>query len=206
MGTLGTTVSLLAIGLFAITGVLAGLRKGADIFSLLVFGLVTALGGGTIRDLLLGTPVFWINDLTYVWVATVAALLAFFIYRIITHAYRALLYFDALGVALFTIQAIDKVLGLGYTPTIAIIMGIVTGIGGGLVRDLLTDRPNLLMTKDLYATPILLGGLIYLGLLEFAPEFELSWLVSMAVIFFLRAAAIHWNLSMPGWLTARTEV
>ena len=78
---------------------------------------------------------------------------------------KLLLYLDAVGVALFTIQAIDKVLGLGYAPVIAVIMGIITGIGGGLVRDIMTDRPTLLMTRDLYATPILLGSLVYLVLL-----------------------------------------
>jgi uncharacterized membrane protein YeiH len=190
---LGNWITLIAIGVFAITGVLAGLRKGADIFS-------------TIRDMILNIPVFWVNDLSYIWVAVGAAFLAFFVYRVISRAYRLLLYLDAIGVALFTIQSIDKVLGLGHPPAIAIIMGIITGIGGGLVRDVLTDRPNLLMTKDLYATPILVGSILYLALLIFAPSFSFSWLAAMIVIFGFRAAAIHWDLSMPGWLTAKSEV
>jgi uncharacterized membrane protein YeiH len=204
--TIGNWVTFLAIGVFAVTGVLAGLRKEADLFSLLIFGLVTALGGGTIRDILLNIPVFWVDDLSYIWVAAGAALLAFFVYRLFSRVYRLLLYLDAIGVALFTIEAINKVLDLGHPPLIAIIMGIVTGIGGGLVRDVLTDRPTLLMTKDLYATPILLGSILYLALLIFAPSFSLSWLVAMIVIFGFRAAAIYWNLSMPGWLTAKSEV
>jgi uncharacterized membrane protein YeiH len=203
---IGSWVNLVAIAVFAITGVLAGLRKEADIFSLLIFGLVTALGGGTIRDIILNIPVFWINDLNYIWVAGGASLLAFFVYRIFSRGFRLLLYLDAIGVALFTIEAINKVLGLGHPPLIAIIMGVVTGIGGGLVRDMLTGRPNLLMTKDLYATPILLGSILYLALLIFAPTFTLSWVVAMIFIFGFRAAAIYWNLSMPGWLTAKSEV
>lgn len=203
---IGNWVTLIAIGVFAVTGVLAGLRKEADIFSLLIFGLVTALGGGTIRDIILNIPVFWVNDLDYIWVALGAAILAFFVYRFISRAYGLLLYLDAIGVALFTIQAIDKVLDLGHPPMIAIIMGIITGIGGGLVRDVLTDRPTLLMTKDLYATPILVGSILYLALLMFAPSFSFSWLVAMIVIFGFRAAAIYWNLTMPGWLTAKSEV
>lgn len=203
---IGNWVTLIAIGVFAVTGVLAGLRKEADIFSLLIFGVVTALGGGTIRDIILNIPVFWVNDLDYIWVAMGAAILAFFVYRFISRAYGLLLYLDAIGVALFTIQAIDKVLDLGHPPMIAIIMGIITGIGGGLVRDVLTDRPTLLMTKDLYATPILVGSILYLALLMFAPSFSFSWLVAMIVIFGFRAAAIYWNLTMPGWLTAKSEV
>jgi uncharacterized membrane protein YeiH len=198
-------VTLLAVSLFAITGVLAGLRKDADIFSLLVFGVVTALGGGTIRDIILNIPVFWVEELVYVWVAIGASLLTFFIYRFFSHIYRLLLYLDAIGVALFTIQAIDKVLNLGHSPLIAIIMGIITGIGGGLVRDVLTDRPTLLMTKDLYATPILLGGVTYIALLSLAPNFKWSWLVAFIIILGIRSAAIRWDLSMPGWLTAKSE-
>lgn len=204
--TIGNWVTFLAIGVFAVTGVLAGLRKEADVFSLLIFGLVTALGGGTIRDIILNIPVFWVDDLSYIWVAAGASLLAFFVYRLFSRAFRLLLYLDAIGVALFTIEAINKVLDLGHPPLIAIIMGIITGIGGGLVRDVLTDRPNLLMTKDLYATPILLGSILYLSLLIFAPSFSLSWLVAMIFIFGVRAMAIYWNLSMPGWLTAKSEV
>jgi len=202
--TFANLVNLVAIGVFAITGVLAGLRKSADIFSLMVFGLVTALGGGTIRDILLDTPVFWVSELSYVWVALAAVLIAFFIYRLFSQIYRVLLYLDAIGVALFTVQAIDKVLNLGHPPLIAIIMGIVTGIGGGLIRDVLTDRPTLLMTKELYATPILLGSVVYIALLYLAPGFEFSWLVAMLIIFGLRASAIHWDLTMPGWLTAKS--
>jgi uncharacterized membrane protein YeiH len=205
MQTFGNVITYTAIAVFAITGVLAGLRKGADIFSLLVFGLVTAIGGGTIRDIILNISVFWVDDLNYIWVAVGGALLAFFVYRIFFQAHKLLLYLDAVGVALFTIQAIDKVLGLGYAPLIAIIMGIITGTGGGLVRDMMTDRPTLFMTKDLYATPILFGSLVYLGLLNFAPGFNFSWLVSMLLIFGFRAAAIYWDLSMPGWLTAKSE-
>mgnify|MGYP001164776459 FL=1 len=203
---LSNGVSFVAIAVFAITGVLAGLQKEADLFSLLVFGLVTALGGGTIRDLLLGVPVFWISELTYIWVALGAAVLTFFLYRFFSQLYRLLLYLDAIGVALFTIQAIDKVFGLEYGPIIAVIMGVITGIGGGLVRDVLADRPTLLMTKDLYATPILLGSVTYLLLIYFAPGFAYSGPVAMALIFSTRAAAIYWDLKMPGWLTARAEV
>jgi uncharacterized membrane protein YeiH len=202
---LANWITLMAVGIFAITGVLAGLRKGADIFSLLVFGVVTALGGGTIRDMILNIPVFWVDDLVYIWVAIGASLLTFFIYRFFSQYYRLLLYLDAIGVALFTIQAIDKVFSFDHSPLIAVIMGIITGIGGGLIRDVLTNRPTLLMTKDLYATPILLGSVIYIALLYLTPGFEWSWLVAFMIILGLRAAAIHWDLTMPGWLTAKSE-
>jgi len=202
---LGGWITLTAIAVFAITGVLAGLRKGADIFSLLVFGMVTALGGGTIRDMILNVPVFWVDELVFVWVAAGASLLAFFVYRMFSQVYQVQLYLDAIGVALFTIQAIDKVLNLGHPPLIAVIMGVITGIGGGLIRDILTDRPTLLMRRDLYATPILLGSIVYIALLHFVPDFVFSWLAAMIFIFGLRASAIYWDLTMPGWLTTKSE-
>lgn len=201
----GNFITLAAVGLFAVSGVLAGLSDESDIFSLVVFGVVSALGGGTIRDLLLGAPVFWINDLAYVWVAIGASIFAFFVYRSAYRAQTLLLYLDAAGISLFTVQTINKVLGLNFPPIIALIMGVITGIGGGLIRDVLTDRPNLLMRKELYATPILLGGFVYLALLQFdVTDAEIAGLLAMVFIFAVRSAAIHWELSLPGWLTAKS--
>ncbi len=197
-------ITLAAVALFAVTGVLAGLHNGADIFSLVVFGVVTAIGGGTIRDLLLNIDVFWVSDLAFVWAAVGGSIVGFLVYRSAHRAQRALLYLDAIGVSLFTVQAINKVLGLSYSPTVALIMGVITGIGGGLIRDVLTDRPTLLMTKELYATPILIGGVVYIGLLQVIPESAFSWIIPMVVIFGLRAAAIHWELALPSWLAADT--
>ncbi len=199
-------VSLVAVAVFAVTGVLAGLRKGSDLFSLLVFGLVTSLGGGTIRDMILNVHVFWVQNVVFVWVAVVASFGTFLIYPHVQRVYKLLLYLDALGVALFTIQAMNKVLDLGHPATVAVIMGVVTGIGGGLVRDVLTNRPTLLMSRELYATPILVGSFFYLFLLRAFPRFEFSWLLAMTLIFAFRASVIYWNLSMPEWLTARREV
>jgi uncharacterized membrane protein YeiH len=201
---LGNFITLAAVGLFAVSGVLAGLGDESDIFSLVVFGVVSALGGGTIRDVLLGAPVFWTADLAYVWVAIGASILAFFVYRSAYRAQTLLLYLDAAGISLFTVQTINKVLGLNFPPIIALIMGVITGIGGGLIRDVLTDRPNLLMRKELYATPILLGGLVYLLMLQFAPSVDFAWLVAMVFIFAVRSAAIYWELTLPRWLTANT--
>lgn len=201
---LGNFITLAAVGLFAVSGVLAGLSDESDIFSLVVFGVVSALGGGTIRDVLLGAPVFWINDLAYVWVAIGASIFAFFVYRSAYRAQTLLLYLDAAGISLFTVQTINKVLGLDFPPIVALIMGVITGIGGGLIRDVLTDRPNLLMRKELYATPILLGGIVYLALLQVAPNAEFAGLFAMIFIFAVRSAAIHWELSLPRWLTANT--
>jgi uncharacterized membrane protein YeiH len=137
-------------------------------------------------------------------VALAATVLAFALERHLRDTYTLLLYLDGLACALFTMLAIDKTLALGHSAPVAVVMGIVTGIGGGLIRDVLLGEPTLLTRKELYATPILLGGLLYVGLIMVLPPArELAALASAFVLFALRAAAIRFGLSYPAWLTVR---
>jgi uncharacterized membrane protein YeiH len=198
-------LQMLGTAVFAVTGVLAVNRRGLDVFGGVVLGTVTSLGGGTIRDLIIGAPVFWLLDTNYVLVAIVAALVAFFASRWIRSTYTLLLYLDALGAALFGIQATEKVLGLQHGPVIAVSMGVLTSIGGGLLRDVLAGRPTLLMSREIYATPILFGCVLYAVLRTAALGGATTLIVAVAVIFCIRAAAIRWHVEMPGWLTSRHE-
>lgn len=192
------------IAVFAVTGVLAAGHRNLDLFAVVVIGVVTAVGGGTVRDMVLGVPVFWLQDFTYVGVALAATVAAFVLERRLRDTYTLLLYLDGLACALFTVLAIDKTLGLAHSAAVAVVMGIVTGIGGGLIRDVLIGEPTLLTRKELYATPILLGGLLYVGLLLIVPErHELAAPASAAALFLMRAAAIHFGLTYPAWLTVR---
>ena len=190
---------------FAVTAVLAVAPKGIDLFGACVMGIITAIGGGTIRDLILDVPVFWAGDLSYIWVALGASIAAFAAHSLFTRReiYSLLLYIDALGVALFAIQATYKVWGLDFgVPLAPIILGIVTAIGGGLIRDVLAGRETLLMSREIYAVPVLFGTALYVILLEFLPQHQgLSALLCGVCIFGLRGAAIHWNLRVPIWLT-----
>ena len=198
-------LQMLGTAVFAVTGVLAVNRRGLDVFGGVVLGTVTSLGGGTIRDLIIGAPVFWLLDTNYVLVAIVAALVAFFASRRIRSTYTLLLYLDALGAALFGIQATEKVLGLQDGWVIAVAMGVLTSIGGGLIRDVLAGRPTLLMSREIYATPILFGCVLYTVLRNTALDRATTLIVSVAVIFCIRAAAIRWHVEMPGWLTSRDD-
>jgi uncharacterized membrane protein YeiH len=194
---------MLGTAVFAITGVLAVTRRGLDVFGALVLGIVTALGGGTVRDLIIGVEPFWIRDFNYVWVASAAALTAFWIGSVFRSAYRGLLYLDALGAALFAVTAADKVLLLQLSGPVAVAMGVLTGIGGGLIRDVLAGRPTLLMSREIYATPILLGCIAFVLLQTAAPSFPYAAAVGFTLIFGSRALAIHRHLEMPAWLTHR---
>lgn len=195
---------MLGTAVFAITGVLAVTRRGLDVFGALVLGIVTALGGGTVRDLIIGVRPFWIDDFNYVWVASAGALMAFWIGSSFRNAYRGLLYLDALGAALFALTAANKVLSLQLSGPVAVAMGVLTGIGGGLIRDVLAGRPTLLMSREIYATPILLGCIVFVWLHTAAPM-PYAAPVGFTIIFGLRAVAINRHLEMPAWLTHRDD-
>ena len=195
-------LGLLGIAAFSITGVIAAGRRGMDIFSIVLLGVVTALGGGTLRDMILVQPqVFWIADLSYLWVAIGASILAFFGIRLFTYLYPLLLYIDAFGLALFTVLAIEKTLLLGFVPTVAIIMGLITGITGGMVRDILTGRMPLLLGKEFYATPALIGAILFVLCRDISVGPEMSRLIGITTILLLRVLAIKKGMYYPGWLT-----
>lgn len=205
--TWSQAISIAATVAFAVTAVLAIRRKSdIDIVGATMLGLITAIGGGTIRDVILDVPVFWTSDLMYVWVATGSSLAAFFGRKLFEgrYLYNLMLYLDGLGVAMFSIQAVSEVWNLGFgLPAAPVILGMVTAIGGGLMRDMLAGRTTLLMRREIYVTPVLLGCIGYVLILQYLPDHRLhGGLLCILGTFALRAAAIHWNLSMPGF--ART--
>ncbi len=125
-------VELIGTAIFAATGVLAVSRRGLDVIGAMTLGLVTAVGGGTVRDVLIRYPIFWFENFDYVWAALFGALVTFFLSALVRNAYRGLLYLDALGAALFAIAAANKVLlDPSLSAPIAVILGVLTGIGGG---------------------------------------------------------------------------
>lgn len=194
---------------FAVTAVLAVAPKGIDLFGACVMGIITAIGGGTIRDLVLGVPVFWSTDLSYIWVALAGSIAAFAANSLFTRKeiYALMLYLDALGVALFAIQATHKVWALGFgLPVAPVILGIVTAIGGGLIRDVLAGNQTLLMKREIYAVPVLFGSTCYVLILHHLPEHRVEGaFLCGVVIFALRAAAIRWDLRMPDWLATHPK-
>ena len=166
-----------------------------------MLGLVTAVGGGTVRDLLIRYPIFWFEDFAFVWAAIAGALVAFFLSAFIINVFRSLLYLDALGAALFATAAANKVLlDPGLPAPVAVILGVLTGIGGGLLRDVLAGRPTLLTSREIYATPIFIGCTVFVLLREYTPDFAHAALVGATVIFALRALALWFHLEMPRWL------
>ncbi len=187
---------------FSVTGVLAARIQQLDIIGVTVVGVVTAVGGGTIRDIILDVPVFWIADGRYLLAATLAALVTFAFNDLIHRGYRWFLYMDALGVALFAALAVMKTLALGLGSAHAVVMGVITGIGGGIIRDVLLDRPTLIVSRELYATPIVLGVGLQLALLQTGLlDAQQAVITGVAAVFSFRAAAIYFQWQMPDILT-----
>jgi len=194
---------------FAVTAVCAVTPRGIDLFGACVMGLITSIGGGTLRDLILGVTVFWSTDLNYIWVALFSSLVAFVTNRLMTRRaiYHFMLYLDALGVSMFAIQAAHKTQALNFAmPLGPILLGGITAIGGGLLRDVLAGNPTLLMRRELYAVPVTIGCVLYVILAVRLPEqVGAIGFGCTALIFVLRAAAIHWDLSIPDWMVSHAK-
>jgi len=194
---------------FSVTAVLAVTPRGVDLFGACVLGMITSIGGGTIRDLILGVPVFWATDLNYIWVSLAASCVAFGANRLMTSKviYSLMLYLDAVGIAMFAIQASQKVLALHFAlPLGPILLGVTTAIGGGLMRDMLAGAPTLLMRHELYAVPVTIGCTVYVVLAGSYTGHVVPLGAGCAILIFaIRAAAIHWNLSVPGWMMTKAK-
>jgi uncharacterized membrane protein YeiH len=194
----------LATAVFAITGVLAAARQNMDVLSFIIIGVVTAIGGGTLRDVMLDAPVFWLRDPMFLYVASGAAVATFFFERNFRATLNALLYLDAFATAVMAILATEKTLQLGFSPAVATVMGSITGIGGGIIRDLLTGQPTILMRRELYMTPLLVGGSLYVMVRTGGSANALTAaLIAICAITLLRFGAIRWHWGFPDWLTYR---
>ena len=185
-------LDLLGTFVFAISGVLLAVEKRFDIVGAFIIGFVTALGGGTTRDILIGaSPVAWMQDLNYLLCIPVAMLCTYLFYDQILKLKRSLFLFDAIGIGIFTILGIQKVLNLGLSPLIALIMGIVSAVFGGIVRDVLTNEVPLIFRKEIYASACLIGGLSFLLLSKTALSPALITFLAVILVIFIRILAVR---------------
>jgi len=189
---------MVGTGAFAVTGALAAGRKRMDIFGVVVLGCVTALGGGTLRDLILGIrPVFWISNTYYLWVATLAAIGTYLLARRYRLPEIGLMYMDAIGLAVFTIIGFQIAINLAHRYSIAIVMGVTTGVFGGIIRDVLSAEVPLILRREIYASASLCGAAFLSLFVKFQLPRSLSVSVSLLTILIIRLAALRWNLALP---------
>lgn len=190
----------LGVSIAAITGVLAARGKQVDLFGVLVLALVTAFGGGTVRDVLLGSlPVFWMADQSFIINATATAVVTFYLVRYHELPVSVLMVADAFALALFTIIGTRKGLAFPVSPSIAVMMGVTTGVAGGILRDLLIGEIPLVFRREiyLYATAAFGGALVLVLLDEYSPDAKWNALTGLLFTLLLRLAGIRWQIRLP---------
>ncbi|WXL27782.1 trimeric intracellular cation channel family protein [Ectopseudomonas mendocina] len=199
METLFYLADLFGVAVFAITGALMAGRKSMDLFGVLVIAIVTALGGGTMRDLILDNhPVSWIRNDLYILVASVAAIGTVLWVRMTRPIHeKGLLVADAFGLAVFTVIGCEVALQNQVPYSTAVIMGVMTGVAGGVMRDVICNEIPLIFQKEIYATACLVGAFVFISMREFATVHWLDTTVAMLSVLIIRLAAIHWHISLP---------
>lgn len=191
-------MDICAVAVCAVTATLESGRKEMDLFGVLVVGLVSGVGGGTVRDLLLGRlPVFWVADETYVASALGAGAVTFFIARRMRLPANFFLIPDAVGMALFTVIGTGIALQLGFSWLIAALMGVVTAVSGGIIRDVLCNEIPLIFRTEIYATASLAGALLMIGLSRGGVPHYVASIASMLLIVAIRLSAIRWHIQLP---------
>lgn len=193
-----TYIYLIVITAEVMSGALAAGRRNMDIFGVAMISFIAALGGGTVRDILLGNyPIGWTQHPGYIYLTIGAGLFTIVIARIMHHLHRLFLILDAIGLIAFTIIGCNVAQKLNYSFTVVIMAGIVTGIFGGILRDIFCNRTPIVLRKELYASVSLLGALLYLGLKALQINHDINLLVSFTLGLSLRLEAIPWSWQLP---------
>lgn len=183
---------------FAVSGGLAAAEKKLDLFGALFLGFVTAIGGGTTRDMMIGnTPVSWLQDPAYFYIIVVAVSLTCLFTKTILRFSKALFFFDTIGISVFTIIGIQKGVHAGIHPPLAVMMGILTAVMGGIIRDVLCNEIPLIFHKEIYATACLAGGVLFVLFVFLNVPEPFTALIAAGVIFTIRSLSVRKGWELP---------
>jgi len=198
-----TVLDYLGTFAFAISGALKAVRREMDIFGLIVLAVVTAIGGGTIRDVMLGLRPFWFTDPNYILLSLLAAFAVFALYRLVSRRETVLMWFDAIGLGAFTVIGASKAMlyGLGFVPTV--VLACLTGIGGGIIRDMLAGDVPVVLRKEVYASASILGAMIYWTLGRYGVPTHFSMPATMLLVTAVRLLSVHYGVGLPKAYPAR---
>jgi uncharacterized membrane protein YeiH len=192
------TLDLVGTAAFAASGALAGIRRKMDLFGVMVLGLVTAIGGGTLRDLLLGdNPPFCFKNETYLYLAVAVSLLTFALYRHMNSMRQSLLFFDAIGLGTFVVIGTEKALYFKLGLLGAVMMGVITATAGGITRDVLANQIPLILRKEIYASACLTGSILLVLLVHAGTDRSLALIIAAATVIAVRLLAIRFNWALP---------
>ena len=188
---------IFAVVVFAVSGALVASRKRLDVMGFMWLAVVTGVGGGTIRDVILNVPVFWVLNPLYVGACLATAIVMHFIAPLVESRYTTLLWFDAFGLALVTVAGTVKTLDVGAPALVAVVMGVVTGCVGGIIRDTLGHVPSVLLRREIYVTASVLGACTYVGLNGVGAGRAAAMITGFFVTFIVRSLAIVFGWSLP---------
>jgi uncharacterized membrane protein YeiH len=191
-------IDILGTVAFAISGVLVAMEKKLDLFGVLIIAFVTAVGGGTLRDLLIGnTPVGWMTTPSYILTISITVIAAILFVKQLRYFRRSLFLFDTIGIGLYTMVGVEKGLNAGLSPTICIILGTITASFGGVIRDILCNEIPVIFRKEVYATICILGGIIYFILIQFPFDTTYAYIAAILSIIVMRLLAVKLKISLP---------
>lgn len=192
------TIDILGTIAFSISGVLVAMNKKMDPFGILIIAFVTAVGGGTLRDILIGqTPVGWMKDMSFTYAILGSAVFAVILRNKINYLRTSLFLFDTIGIGLYTLIGIEKGLSAGLHPIICIALGTMSACFGGVIRDILCNEIPVIFRKEIYATACILGGLTYFLIRKLPIESDFVFMISGAVVILVRLLAVKFKIALP---------
>ncbi|MFY7669983.1 trimeric intracellular cation channel family protein [Tenacibaculum sp. MEBiC06402] len=191
-------IDILGTFAFAISGALVASKKEFDLFGVIILAFVTAVGGGMLRDILINShPINWIGDLNYIYTILIAVVCTFLFKSKIAPLRKTFFLFDTIGISVFTLLGLQKGLSLDLPAIVAIIMGMVSAVFGGVIRDVLSREVPLIFKKEIYASACLTGGLVYLLLKEVHLNDDINFIISASVIIIIRTFSVIYKLHLP---------
>ncbi len=185
------------IALFSATGALSASRKQLDIVGFMFLGTITGIGGGTLRDLILDVPVFWVQQPYYILICALAAVVVYFTAHRLESRYRLLLWLDALALAAYGVFGAYKGLGVSGAPIVAVVMGMLTGTAGGILRDVVAGEPSVIMRREIYMTAVIIGTIVFVILDGAGMPVPVSTVIGAVTVFGIRAGAIARGWTLP---------
>jgi uncharacterized membrane protein YeiH len=190
-------IDILGVIAFAISGVLAAMRKGMDLFGILIIAFVTSVGGGTLRDVLIQENVIWLRDMTYIYAITGTTVFAIIFRKKLNYLRKSLFLFDTIGIGLYTVVGIEKGISAGLNPAICVLLGTISACFGGVIRDILCNEIPVIFQKEIYATPCIIGGTIYFPLIYLNIPENIVFLIAGSVVIVIRICAVVFKIQLP---------
>lgn len=192
------TIDILGTIAFAISGVLVAMEKRLDVFGVFIVAFVTAVGGGSLRDMLIGnTPVVWMQQSAYAFTIIGTVILAILFQSKLKYFRKSLFLFDTIGIGLYTMVGIEKGLGVGLLPIMCIALGTMTASFGGVIRDILCNEIPVIFRKEIYATACIIGGIAYFLLRKLPFSEEYAYVAGLIIVICIRLLAVRYRITLP---------